>query len=729
LVKNSKNNLYTSLEGFLDLKSEEYKGEEITDLIFSYFLFFNKSVKEKIIDIKDVDSINGKVKSTSGKNEKERFKFSGYNFPISLDFTKWGNIIKDDNYLMIAKKGSHLTYHVWKYENRNEIILKNDNIELLNFTDYFIKDNSSYDMLRKFKHQKFYFNKGQLVIKQLLIKKQLMRIKKKDKKFNNNFITCEIETREINNKLTPICFSSYNGKVCKSFYITDYSSVNDMLLTAIRSLLLTKYHSWNIYFHNLSLFDGVFIFKLLAEMPNSKIYPILKDGKMINLKLEWLSNNSKYYINFRDSYLMLPESLRKLSSSFGVEKKGYFPFSFLNDSLIPLNYEGTIPDFKYYLESNLSINDEKYDEKYKIIKLFYDNMKKLHISNSWNLKNETIKYCEQDCISLHQVISNFNSEVYNKFSLNIHNYPTLPSLAFSIWRTHYLKDHKIPIITGEIYNFIKQSYTGGHIDVYKPWGINIFRYDVNSLYPYVMANFPMPVNNIMYFEGDITKVNPEAFGFFECKVTTPEYLERPLLQTKVKINSKNSTVAPLGKWRQVIFSEEINEYKKNGYSFEILCGYTFDKENIFKEYVNELYSIKQKSPKNSTWYLKSKLLMNSLYGKFGMNPHLPVHLIIDHEEIANYQNDDNIIVGVEPLSQNKVIISLFNENIIYNFKINVSIASAITSYSRIYMSKFLGDNDLNIYYTDTDSIDVDKPLDNKLVGKELGQFKLEIKFL
>lgn len=131
----------------------------------------------------------------------------------------------------------------------------------------------------------------------------------------------------------------------------------------------------------------------------------------------------------------MPSSLRKLAYSFNVEEKGYFPFRFLNEPLVELNYEGAIPDFKYYIDSNLSIDD-------------YNDIKKSYENKNWNLKNECIKYCEQDCITLHQVITNFNSEINKKYSINIHNTPTLPSLAFSIWQTHYLKDHKIPIITG-----------------------------------------------------------------------------------------------------------------------------------------------------------------------------------------------------------------------------------------------------------------------------------------
>lgn len=452
---------------------------------------------------------------------------------------------------MISKKGSQLLYHIWKYDDRNEIILKKDHIELLKFTDRFIKDNENYDLIRTFKNQEFYFNKGQLLFKQRIIDNTLMKPKKKYNKCDNRFITCDIETRSINNKLTPVCISFFDGEKCKSFYLSDYSSVDNMLITAISSLLVTKYNGFNIYFHNFSLFDGIFLFKVLAEIPNSNLKPILKDGKMINLKLEWKNKNKTYYINFRDSYLILPEALRKLAFSFNVEEKGYFPFTFLNDPLISLTYEGYIPDYKYYKESNLELDD-------------YNKMKKSYFFKKWNLKNETIKYCEQDCITLYQIISKFNLEIFKRFHINIHRYPTLPSLAFAIWRCHYLKDNKIPMIKGEMYDFIKESYTGGHTDVYKSWGINIYRYDINSLYPYVMANFPMPTDNIKFFDGDITLVDPETFGFFECEVIAPSNLNRPLLQTKVKINERILTMAPLGRWKQVIFSEEMKEYKKYG---------------------------------------------------------------------------------------------------------------------------------------------------------------------
>ena len=40
--------------------------------------------------------------------------------------------------------------------------------------------------------------------------------------------------------------------------------------------------------------------------------------------------------------------------------------------------------------------------------------------------------------------------------------------------------------------------------------------------------------------------------------------------------------------------------------------------------------------------------------------------------------------------------------------ISIGIASAITAYSRIHMTQFKNNSDYNLYYSDTDSIYIDK---------------------
>lgn len=203
-------------------------------------------------------------------------------------------------------------------------------------------------------------------------------------------------------------------------------------------------------------------------------------------------------IYFRDSYLLMPESLEKLAKSMIVEHKSLFPLFF--PGTVDLNYIGVVPDYKY-LKKNLDI-------------LEYIHYLLSFVDIKWSLKDETIKYCIQDCVSLHQVLSRFNELIFDKYNLNINNYPTLSSLSFGIYRAHYLKDFKILLIGGQIFKDIREGYFGGHTDVYKTFGENIYVYDVNSLYPYVMSKYPMPVGNIKYFEGDIYKTQDKPFGFF-----------------------------------------------------------------------------------------------------------------------------------------------------------------------------------------------------------------------
>jgi hypothetical protein len=58
--------------------------------------------------------------------------------------------------------------------------------------------------------------------------------------------------------------------------------------------------------------------------------------------------------------------------------------------------------------------------------------------------------------------------------------------------------------------------------------------------------------------------------------------------------------------------------------------------------------------------------------------------------------------------------------------VSVGIAAAITAYSRIHMSQFKNNPNINLYYSDTDSIYTDSNIDSTLVdNKILGKLKLE----
>jgi hypothetical protein len=82
---------------------------------------------------------------------------------------------------------------------------------------------------------------------------------------------------------------------------------------------------------------------------------------------------------------------------------------------------------------------------------------------------------------------------------------------------------------------------------------------------------------------------------------------------------------------------------KYGYKFEILEGYQFEKGNQFAGYVSELYKIKQSVTSGHPWYTVSKLLLNSLYGRFGMNPVLDHSVIIDSSKFDAFMEKHTIV--------------------------------------------------------------------------------------
>lgn len=219
------------------------------------------------------------------------------------------------------------------------------------------------------------------------------------------------------------------------------------------------------------------------------------------------------------------------------------------------------------------------------------------------------------------------------FRVDVLRFPTIYYLAFGIFRSNFLtKDIKIPLIYNKIYKDIKDSYTGGSVDVFKPYGENIKGYDVNSLYPYIMKFFKMPVGTVKYFMGDISLLGEIPYGIFEVELETPKFIRHPILQVRVRTkNGGNRTISPLGNWTSWYHSEEIKNAMIFGYKFKILRGYTFDSEIIFKEYVDNIYSLKSSASPGDPIYIISKLLLNSLYGRFGMSPESENHIIISND--------------------------------------------------------------------------------------------------
>jgi hypothetical protein len=251
----------------------------------------------------------------------------------------------------------------------------------------------------------------------------------------------------------------------------------------------------------------------------------------------------------------------------------------------------------------------------------------------------------------------------------------------------------------------------------------------------------MPIGRPIFFEGDIYKFESAgAFGFFYCKITSPEYLEHPILQRRIKTAQGLRTIAGLGTWEGWILSSEMENAIKYGYTFEIIKGYLFEKGDLFSGYVDRMYNLRKQYAKSHAMNLIAKLLMNSLYGKFGMkleSTTVDIYNVSTDEAMHEFEEmlgafgesiqdyiqiDDSYIIVRDSLINLKYD---KNEDVYHGLDVNIAIASAITSHARVHMSIFKNNSDFNLFYTDTDSAVIDKALPEYKVGGELGQVKLE----
>ena len=171
--------------------------------------------------------------------------------------------------------------------------------------------------------------------------------------------------------------------------MSDFISLDEMIVEFIKSFLRSKYHRHIVYIHNSSNFDLVFLLKYLVKIVD--VQPVIHNGRIISLMINF-GKNLEYKIQFKDSYLLLLNSLYKLTKGFGVDTlKSVFPFLFVNkDNLL---YVGQKPDIKFYNKDiDLSV---------------YNSIP----SGQWDLRAETLKYLGKDLNSLLEILCKFQTHL------------------------------------------------------------------------------------------------------------------------------------------------------------------------------------------------------------------------------------------------------------------------------------------------------------------------------
>jgi hypothetical protein len=437
---------------------------------------------------------------------------------------------------------------------------------------------------------------------------------------------------------------------------------------------ITHRYRGNIFYaHFGSLFDFPMLLQELQDRPDLNIYPITKGSKIIKLTLKD-DNDHQWY--FHDSSALLNFSLAELTKTFKVSHK----------------------------KLEVVKKDGNYDKK--LYELYKKNPKLV------------IEYLMHDCKGLYEVIFGFKQKMLDiGGDLGL----TIASTSLKTFKRGYQKN-VLMMCDRPINDELRNAYFGGRTEIFRMYAPEIkgkyyFYYDINSLYPFVMHENDFPVSKPQVIVSPDDKVYLENEGITKAHVVTPDKLYVPVLPTKIKLKTDTKLMFVLGSYDGWWDNALLRKAKELGYRITPQKSYIFQTDYIFKDFVEHFYSIKENSDSNTPMYLIAKLLMNSLYGKFGQRQDSEFMIKDpkpdeDEYEIIDYVDLDTGWVKVKQESKGKSFLP--------QISIHVTAMAQLKLLSAI---EYILDKGYYVYYCDTDSITTDYP--NMPVSKKLGDFKRE----
>lgn len=296
---------------------------------------------------------------------------------------------------------------------------------------------------------------------------------------------------------------------------------------------------------------------------------------------------------------------------------------------------------------------------------------------------------------------------------------TIAATAMDLFRRHYLDDE---YFTPFYYRnqFARRAYYGGRCECFAlGWWSNVNVYDFNSHYPSQMVghDYPNPNTTIGPIAPGRVELVMEKEGCSDCTVDVP-YMKYPILPYRIK----HGIFYPVGVFRGVWCHNELRYAVENGVRIREVHRTLYSEDTVrpFDSYVTDLWERRQRlkaerSPRGTVY----KLLLNSLYGKFGQREESGLRELSTWKayEDGGYRKGTTVF---------NIMGTVYARTLIPTKRIPdyiiVPWAAYVTSYGRIALHKAMMQVSGPVLYTDTDALVVFSDLPT---GKGLGELSLK----
>ncbi len=339
-------------------------------------------------------------------------------------------------------------------------------------------------------------------------------------------------------------------------------------------------------------------------------------------------------------------------------------------------------------------------------------------------------YCQRDVEIIYQAYRNLYFFIRSG-KLGSMRY-TLPSISYSCY-THTFIPKSITVHTQEdILELERKTYFGGRCEclrIGRFTGQRFYKMDVNSMYPFIMREnyFPHKFEKVGYdIPIDVIKDNADKWLYCaEVEIET----DKPIYPYR----RDSKLIFPVGKFTAYLTTASLLHAIEHGHVKKIKMAAAYKKAKLFTTFVDYFYSerLKYRNEKNPAFAYICKLILNSLYGKFGqrnsiMIEEIQTDCIRNFRELIWHVQEKRYYIHQIFYGLEQTILLQEEEGL----NSMPAIAAHVTDYARIYLWYIMEKAGMkNCYYMDTDSIIVNrrgyKRLQDDLDADILGMIKVE----